>query len=220
MARNSVFAASIGLLGLFLLPSSGCQRRGTNGQTSGFSSGLVGPFSEQTTATIAEGTPIKIRTAVTLSTSANKPGDSFTGTLMEPVVAGSVVIATKGAKVRGLVADSDPGGRVKGRAHLAVRLTGFETAGNKWTEIRTEAVSRTARATEKKDAEKIGAGGAIGAAIGAIAGGGEGAAIGAAAGGGAGTAAVLATRGAAAVIPSESVLSFRLSAPVKISLES
>ncbi|MCC6862337.1 MAG: hypothetical protein IT158_27425 [Bryobacterales bacterium] len=45
---------------------------------------------------------------------------------------------------------------------------------------------------------------------------GIGAGIGAAAGGGTGTAAVLATRGKPAVIPAESVLRFRLTAPVAI----
>ena len=67
-----------------------------------------------------------------------------------------------------------------------------------------------------QDAEKIGGGAALGAIIGAIAGGGKGAAIGAGAGGAAGTGTVLATRGKAAVLPSESRLTFRLSAPVTI----
>ena len=56
----------------------------------------------------------------------------------------------------------------------------------------------------------------MGAAIGAIVGGGKGAAIGAGAGAGAGTAAVVTTRGEAAVIGSESVLTFELAEPVRI----
>jgi hypothetical protein len=73
-----------------------------------------------------------------------------------------------------------------------------------------------ARATKGRDAMKIGIGSGVGAAIGAIAGGGMGAAIGAAAGGGAGTGVVLATRGAPAVIPSESVLHFALRSPITV----
>ena len=62
----------------------------------------------------------------------------------------------------------------------------------------------------------MGAGAAIGAAIGAIAGGGKGAAIGAAAGGGAGTAAVLATKGDHIKLDSEQKVNFVLKQDVKV----
>ena len=56
----------------------------------------------------------------------------------------------------------------------------------------------------------------IGAIIGAMAGGGKGAAIGAGAGGAAGGGGVVATRDKAVLLPTESKLTFRLSAPVTI----
>jgi hypothetical protein len=62
----------------------------------------------------------------------------------------------------------------------------------------------------------VGIGAGVGAAIGAIAGGGKGAAIGAGAGGAAGTGTVLATRGDPAVLPSESLITFKLQAPVTV----
>ena len=52
-----------------------------------------------------------------------------------------------------------------------------------------------------------------GAVVGAIAGGGKGAAIGAGAGAAAGVGTNMATRGKAAVIPAETLMEFRLSAP-------
>lgn len=61
-----------------------------------------------------------------------------------------------------------------------------------------------------------GGGAAFGGIIGALAGGGKGAAIGALSGAGAGTAAQAVTRGKAAVIRSETLLSFRLERPVHI----
>ncbi len=118
--------------------------------------------------------------------------------------------------MKGQVVESDPGGRVKGRAQLAVQLTSLETVDGTVVPISTDSVVEVAAASKKKDALKVGIGSGIGAAIGAIAGGGKGAAIGAAAGAGAGTGAVLATRGDPATIPSEAVLTFRLRSDAKI----
>jgi hypothetical protein len=83
-------------------------------------------------------------------------------------------------------------------------------------DLSTNTVTQNARTTKAKDATEIAIGAGVGAAIGALTGGGKGAAIGAAAGGGAGTGLVLATHGAPAVIPSEKLLTFKLSAPVSI----
>ena len=66
------------------------------------------------------------------------------------------------------------------------------------------------------DAKKVGIGAGLGAISGAIAGGGRGAAVGAGAGGAAGGGVVLATRGEAAVIPSESRLTFHLRTPIEV----
>jgi hypothetical protein len=163
--------------------------------------------------TLAEGTPIKIRTQTTLSTKETKTGDSFTATLAEPIVIDGNVVAPRGSQVTGRVVDSDPGGRVKGAATLSVRLTQLHV-GDRKVEIQTRTIARQAHATKRKDAAKVGIGAGIGAAIGAIAGGGEGAAIGAGAGGAAGTGLVLTTHGDPAVIAAESVLTFKLAAPV------
>jgi hypothetical protein len=128
---------------------------------------------------------------------------------------GDRVVVPKGAEVEGRVVNADQGGRVKGRASISVQLTGLQVSG-KTVPIATNTIAREARGTKGKDAAKIGIGSGIGAAIGAIAGGGKGAAIGAGAGAAAGTGVVLGTRGAAAVIPSESVLIFELRSPVRI----
>lgn len=165
--------------------------------------------------TIVEGTPIKIRTQTTLSTKETKTGDPFTATLAEPIVIDGNVVAPRGSQVTGLVVDSDPGGRVKGVATLSVRLTQLRV-GDRKVEIQTRTIARQAHATKRKDAAKVGIGAGIGAAIGAIAGGGEGAAIGAGAGGAAGTGVVLATHGEPAVIPAETVLTFKLTTPVTV----
>ena len=164
---------------------------------------------------IAAGTSLTVRTTNSLSTANSNAGDVFSANLEEPLRDGERVIAPKGADVEGRVVNADKGGKVKGRASISVQLTKLQV-GDKTVPISTNTIERQARATKGKDAAKIGIGSGIGAAIGAIAGGGKGAAIGAGAGAAAGTGVVLGTRGAAAVIPNESVLIFELRSPLKI----
>jgi hypothetical protein len=166
--------------------------------------------------TLAANTPITIYTAKTLSTKTDKDGERFTASLARAIVDGDWVIAKKGALVEGVVVNSDPGGKVKGRASMTVELRSLTLADGRTINLSTGEYTKVAKGTKKKDAAKIGIGAGVGAAIGAIAGGGKGAAIGAGVGGGAGTGVVLATRGDPAVIPSESQLTFRLTAPVQI----
>ena len=172
-------------------------------------------FSKPDPVTIPQGTPLKIRTDSALSTKTANSGDTFTATLTEPLMLDGKEVAPRGARVQGKVVSSDDGGRVKGVARISVRLTQIR-AGNRDVAITTGTVARQARTTKKRDAVKVGVGAGIGAAIGAIAGGGQGAAIGAGAGGAAGTGVVLATHGEPAVIPAETVLTFKLTAPVAV----
>lgn len=155
------------------------------------------------------GTPIKVMTTASISTASAKSGQAFEGSLYAPITADGKVVLPKGTPVRGVIAESDPGGRVKGRARLILRLASIDVNG-KSVPVSSSTYLKEAPATKKRDAMKIGIGSGAGAAIGAIAGGGAGAAIGAAAGAGAGTGLVLATRGEPAVVPGETVVGFRL----------
>ncbi|MEP7355506.1 MAG: hypothetical protein ABI824_19930 [Acidobacteriota bacterium] len=165
---------------------------------------------------MAAGVSIKVRTTTALSTKTQNAGDAFTATLTQPVIVDGKTIAKVGSEVDGVVVESDPGGKVKGVANISVRLTRLHM-GARSLAIRTNSLAFDAPASKKKDAAEVGIVAGIGAAIGAAVGGGEGAAIGAASGAGAGGAVVLSTRGNSAVIPSETLLSFRLSGPLTIS---
>src|SRR5262249_38722714 len=150
--------------------------------------------------TLASGRAISVYTSSTLSTKANKTGEPFSANLANAIADGDWLIARKGAPVEGVIVNSDPGGRVKGVASMAVKLNRLTLADGRTVAIATNTFAIKAKTTKKKDATKIGIGAGAGALIGAIAGGGKGAAIGAAAGGAAGTGVVLATRGDPAVI--------------------
>jgi len=168
------------------------------------------------TFTLASGRVISVYTSAPISTKTHNAGDTFVGSLSQSITDGDWVIARKGAAVDGVVTSSDPGGKVKGVASIAVALKTLTLADGRKVAISTNSYSKLAPTTRKKDAKKIGIGAGAGAVIGAIAGGGKGAAIGAGVGGGAGTAATLATRGDPAVIADESLLTFRLSSPVRV----
>jgi hypothetical protein len=164
---------------------------------------------------IPAGARVSVRTTTALSSNTVSTGETFSGSLNEPILSEGKIVVPKGASVEGLIAESDDGGRVKGVASLSLRLTRIQN-GAKWVPVQSSLYTKAAPASKKNDAVKVGIGAGIGAAIGAIAGGGKGAAIGAASGGGAGTAVVLATRGKPAVVGAESVVSFRLTAAVTI----
>ncbi len=169
--------------------------------------------------TLEAGTPIVVRTTSTISTKTAQAGERFTASLEEPLMVGMDMIAPKGALVEGVVVEAKKGGRVKGKAVLAVALTAIVSDTGQRIEIATNTIGNQAKSAKKKDAMKVGIGAAAGAVIGAIAGGGKGAAIGAGVGAGAGTAGVLLTRGNAAEIPPESVLQFELAEPVTVTLQ-
>ncbi len=156
-------------------------------------------------------------TTSTISTKANKSGEAFSAVLAKAIVDEDWVIAKQGARVEGIIVDSDPGGKVKGVASMTLalrRLTACRRQDDRSGHRHT--IVQEAKTTKGKDAKKVGIGAGIGAAIGAIAGGGTGAAIGAAVGGGTGAAASLATRGDAGGVPGESELKFTLSSPISI----
>jgi hypothetical protein len=114
-----------------------------------------------------------------------------------------------------VVTDATQSARVKGLAHVAFRFDSL-LARDERHDVRTNVIGRTAPATKKQDAAKIGIGAGAGAVIGAIAGGGDGAAKGAAIGGAGGTGVVLATRGKEVRVPAGTSLTVRLIAPVTV----
>jgi hypothetical protein len=151
-----------------------------------------------------------------LSTDTVQTGDSFRASLDQPLVVDGAVIAEKGARIEGRVAEADKGGKVRGTASLALELVRLNTSDGQRVRVQTEGFTKTAQKSTKKDAAKVGIGAGLGAAIGAIAGGGKGAAIGAGVGGAAGTGAVLTSRGEAAEVPAETRMTFRLREPLTI----
>jgi hypothetical protein len=170
--------------------------------------------------TLNSGMLIPVRLVDGLSNDRNVAGDAFAATLDQPLVAGGFVIAERGARVEGRVVTSDRGSKVNGRSSLAVELTSIRTSDGQSVPIRTDSFEKHGPSTGNKSAEKVAGGAVIGAVIGAIAGGGKGAAIGGGVGAGAGAGDVALTGAQVVKLPSETRISFRLSAPVTITEQS
>ena len=168
-------------------------------------------------ATLPAGTRLQVVLDTGVGSDTSRVEEAVQGHLSSPVVVHGDTVLAQGTRVGGVVTSAERSGKVKGLAHIAVRFDTITPRGDDDRyRIRTAAVQRTAAATKKKDAVKVGGGAAGGAIIGAIVGGKKGAAIGTAVGGGAGTAAVLATRGDEVHLPKGSALTLRLSEPVTI----
>ena len=171
--------------------------------------------------TIPAGTQLPIVMDTGVGSSTSRVEQAVHAHLARNVVVHGQTVLAEGSAVNGVVTDATRSGKVKGRAHVAVRFDTLTPRGvDERYNIRTSAVGRTAQGTKKKDALEIGGGAAGGALIGALIGGKKGAAIGTAAGGGAGTAVVLSTRGKEVNLPKGAALTLRLMEPITVRVKS
>ncbi|MGE0812897.1 MAG: hypothetical protein AB7O28_26440 [Vicinamibacterales bacterium] len=165
--------------------------------------------------TIPSGTTLSIELRTALSSATSAVEDRVQGVLRRALVVDGVEAVPAGAAVTGAVTDAQQSGRVKGRAHLALRFTSM-TIDEAPTSIATAAIAREAESTKKDDAKKIGIGAGAGAVIGAITGGKKGAVVGGTVGAGAGTGVVLATRGDEVELAAGTALTTTLTRPLVV----
>lgn len=169
--------------------------------------------------TIQPGTFVTVRLNQTVSSDRNHAGDAFSATLVRPIVVDGVVIAQRGQTLGGRVAEATKAGRIEGTSRLAIQLTDLTLVDGQQVPIQSQFASRAGGTSVGRDAGAIAGTTALGAAVGAAADWGTGAAIGAGAGAAASIIGVLLTRGRPSVIYPESVLTFRIQAPVSISTD-
>lgn len=178
------------------------------------------PATPQTPAVfvIPVGTEIHAVLDTAVSSHTNQAGDGFTATLIHPVLVHGQAVVPSHARVRGVVVDARPSGRLSKPALLSLTLKSIDVNGSQ-VDIRTDDLTLEGKSHKKRDAVAVGGGSALGAIIGGIAGGGKGAAIGALAGGGAGTAGAAATGKKDITLPAESRVTFRLRRSVTVQMQ-
>jgi hypothetical protein len=166
---------------------------------------------------VQRGAYITVRVNQMLSSNKNVPGDAFTATLEQPLVADGLVVAARGETLGGRVVEAKKAGRIKGVSSLAIQLTNLSLVDGRQAPIQTQFINEVGPTSKGRDAGTIATTTGLGAAVGAAVNGGIGAAVGAGAGAIAGTVGVLLTRGHPTVIYPESELTFRLESPVVVS---
>jgi hypothetical protein len=169
------------------------------------------------TLTLPAGTVVRVRIDEWISTDRNLTGDSFSAVLDQPIVVDGWVVARRGQAQTGRVSLVKKGGH--GASQLGVDLPELTLVDGQQLPLQTQLFQTSAGTSHGRDAAVIGTTTGVGAVIGAIAGRGTGAAIGAGVGATAGIIGVMSTPGRPTVISPETVLSFRLQAPVTISTE-
>ena len=161
------------------------------------------------------GTNLVVRMIDGVNSEVNRVGQTFAGSLDEPVMVDGSPAIPRGADVVVKLVDSKASGTFTGRSEVALSLASVKVNG-RTVDVNTQTVSRESAARGKDTATRAAGVGVVGAVIGAIAGGGKGAAVGAAAGGAAGAGSEVITKGPQVKIPSETRLTFVLDTPVKI----
>ncbi|HEY2905760.1 MAG TPA: hypothetical protein VGJ29_07645 [Vicinamibacterales bacterium] len=171
--------------------------------------------------TIPAGTQLPIVLETTVASNTSRVEEPVQARLSRAVLVHGVTALPEGSRVSGVVVDAKESGRVKGRAHVAIRFDSIVPRGEdeRYT-MHSAAVGRTAEGTKKKDALEIGAPAAGGALIGALVGGKKGALIGTGVGGGAGTAYVLSTRGQEVRLAKGAPITLKLVEPLTVKIRS
>lgn len=179
------------------------------------------PEPEVRMVSIPAGTTFAVRLNETLSTGESQPGQEFTASLTDPIVAmDSRVVIPSGATVRGRVTAVEPSGRVGETALIKLAFEALSFAGQSYPLQATVVEANPERRTRQsvgQQAAKIGAGAAAGAVLGRIIGGDTRDAVkGAVAGAAAGTAIAMGTADVDAVLPSGSRMVVRTDAPIEV----
>ena len=166
---------------------------------------------------VPRGTMIVVRLAETLSSAANKPGDTFLTRLASPVVIGDRVVVPEGAVARGKIVDARNARRLSGVSTLAVELTHLVYNGRTY-ELSSSQYSQLGAPRNAYAAAATTGGNGVGSVLGIVIGRRRGAAIGTFLGGAAGAGVQALTKPVTAELPAESTLSLQLESPLKLML--
>ena len=165
--------------------------------------------------TIEQGTPMSVRLIDSIDSEKNQAGDTFHATLNAPLSAEGSEAIPAGTDITGHIVELKSAGKFAGQSVVVLQLDSITSNGRSYS-LQTDQFRKEGSSRGKSTAEKVGGGAILGGIIGAIAGGGKGAAIGTAAGAGVGGGAQAASKSQQVKLPSETVLTFTLQAPVTV----
>lgn len=164
---------------------------------------------------VPEGTVLSIRMNQTVDVKHATAGQPFTGTIVNPVLVDGNTVIPSNSTAEGMVVQAHKRGHFKGSSVLQLTLTGLNINGQHYR-IDTSSITRTKKGKGKRSTAFIGGGTGLGMLIGGVATGGVGLLVGGLAGAGAGTGVAALTGNKDVTIPAESVVNFKLAAPIQL----
>lgn len=172
------------------------------------------PESVRTSAAISSGTQISVRNNEVINSATASAGQTFSAVISADIADENGVVAVPRGSAATLIVRHAGAGKIHAN-DLALELIAIAVRGVS-RDVQTSTLFQKGRdgvGVNKRTAIFSGGGAGVGALIGGLVGGGKGAAIGAASGAGAGAGTQILTRGSVK-IPSESLMSFVLQAPL------
>jgi hypothetical protein len=166
----------------------------------------------RTPGTLPVGTEIDVRLQTALDSGTNQVEDRFEATTAVDVRENGRVLIPAGSRVRGVVTDVNKAGRLDRKGSLSLSFDQITIGGRNYA-IRGSVIEALEAGGYREDAEKIGAGAAVGGIIGGILGGVKGAIAGVLIGGGG---VVAATEGQDVRLAPGTVLRMRLDQPLDV----
>jgi hypothetical protein len=164
------------------------------------------PTAYGTYMTIPIGTELAIRTNEVIDSATSTEGQHYSAVMYSDVLDGSGTVAIPRGSDVGLIIRSTSG------SDLVLDIDSLVVAGRRYV-ISTSDLEQKGRqgiGANRRTAEMVGGGAALGAILGSVVGGGKGAAIGAAVGAAGGAGIEVLTKGRQVRVPAETVLNFRL----------
>lgn len=177
------------------------------------------PAPEFIDVTVASDSVLGLQIERTVSSEVARVEDRVDARVTRDVRVGDRIAIPAGSTVRGSVTEVDRGGRMKGKARLAIKFHTIVLADGTQLALKTDPVVREGQSPGGESAAKVGGAAIGGAILGAILGGGKGAAIGGAVGAGAGTAAAMSNDRNPATLPAGTTVTVRVQAPVTVTVQ-
>ena len=170
------------------------------------------------THVLPAGSELPIRNEETIDSGKAVEGQTYAAEIASDVRdAEGAVLIPRGSNAQLVIKSATKGGRFHGTSDLILDLVSVSVDGQRYRLDASDIVEKGRQGIggNKRTGALVGGGAALGAIIGAIAGGGKGAAIGAGSGAGAGALTEVLTKGSIKV-PAESILTFKLDAPLRL----
>jgi hypothetical protein len=178
-----------------------------------------GPEQVITVRTVPAGTRLIVRNNEPIDSKTAVPGQTYSAVISRDVIdtEGRVAIPL-GSNATLVVRSVSAQGKIEGQSELALDLDSVVIEGRRYRVETGDIVKKGTPGVgkNKRTAKFVGGATALGTLLGAIAGGGKGAAIGALSGAAAGTTTQAVIRGKGVRVPAETIMTFRLEAPLRI----